>query len=144
MKSLPAPDKKMLERMQDNTLAFFEKWMSLNWAISFLTTLEYCGFGYKRANELLDAIEKEWARHDDYDNYDYSIEHISKELEKRGIDAESIFKKSLGIKDSKHREKKRHQKKESLTLLQQLQVKKDVEKLIALRDFVEKEDILKK
>ena len=144
MKSLPAPDKKMLERMQDKTLAFFEKWMSLNWAISFLTTLEYCGFGYKRANELLDAIVKEWARHDDYDNYDYSIEHISKELEKRGIDAESIFKQSLGIKNAKHRETIKHRRKESLTLVQQAQVKKDVEKLKALREFVEKEDILKK
>ena len=144
MKSLPAPDKKMLERMQDNMLAFYEQWNSLNFAIAFLTTLEYCGFGCKRGNELLDAIVKEFARHDDYGNDDYSIEYVSKELEKRGVDAEAVFRSSTNLKDALHRERKSREKKNGISVAQQAQVKKDVEKLKALREFVEKEDILKK
>lgn len=138
MKANITPDKKMLERMKDSTLSFFERWMSLNWAISFLTTCEFCGLGPKRANELLDEIIKEWARHDDYDNYDYSIKEISKQLEKRGIDAESLFSKSLGIKDEMRHEKKKRETKEKLTFVEMMQAKKDVEKFKALKEFVEK------
>lgn len=139
MKANITPDKKMLERMQDNMLAFYEQWNSLNFAIAFLTTLEYCGFGYKRGNELLDAIVKEFARHDDYGNDNYSIEYVSKELEKRGIDASAVFRSSTNLKDALHRERKSREKKNGISVVQQANVEKDVEKFKVIKNILKGE-----
>ena len=133
------PDKKMLERMQDSTLEFFEEWMAFNFAIAFLTTLEYCGFGSKRANELFDDIEKAWRRYDDYDDDNYTKRVVSKELEKRGIDADFIFKKSIGIKMSRQKEKKKAENQEGMTVIQQLEAQKNVEKFRFLKTYLDLE-----
>lgn len=139
MKASITPDKRMLESVQDGTLAIFEQSMSITFAISLATTLEYCGFGSKRANELLDEIFKALDRYEDYDDDNYTIRELSKQLEKRGIDADCIFKKSLGLKASKQHEKKKNESKNKITYTDAKNVEKNVEKFRLLKKFLENE-----
>lgn len=144
VRAIAEPDPKALQRMQDRTLINFEKWMQLSWALALDAACEYGGYGAKRANELVDAIEKKWEIHDDYDDYDYSIALVTKSLKSRGVDADQIFKFSLNLKSAVREERLRKMPR-TVNELDYIKVREQMEEARKLQySFRESEGLLKK
>lgn len=121
------PTDQMIERVQNQGAEFFGKWMALNWAISFVATCEYAGYGPKRAQELFAHIRSEFARNDEYGNYDYSISKLQPEIERLlNMDMNSFFHTRLTLQEMAQKEKKKHESRQP-TIRESIDAKKKLE-----------------
>lgn len=105
MKANITPTPEMVERMKDQASDFYSRWMELNWCITFVTVCKSLKFGKKRANQLFKDITDEMARHNEYENYRYSVEELSKELKRLEIPCEFFSEDRPSWKETLRKEK---------------------------------------
>lgn len=105
MKANITPTPEMVNRMKNQASDFYARWMELNWVITFVTVCKTFNLGKKRANVLFQNIVDEMARHNEYENYQYSVDELTKELEKLDIPCEFFGDHHETWKESIHKEK---------------------------------------
>ena len=105
MKANITPTPEMVDRMKDQASDFYSRWMELNWCITFVTVCKSLKLGKKRANQLFKDITDEMARHNEYENYRYSVEELSKELKRLEIPREFFSEDRPSWKETLRKEK---------------------------------------
>lgn len=111
MKAAIAPTVQQVSRIMEKSNEFYAQWMELNWAITFITVCRSLRLGKERANRLFDDIRAEMQRHDEYENYEYSMKELQAEFERLGVPIELFgshesFERSLRHDQLKERNKK--------------------------------------
>lgn len=104
MKAQITPTPQMVDRMKDQASDFYSRWMELNWCITFVTCCKSLGLGKERANRLFQDIVDEMARHNEYENYQWSMQELTKELERLDIPC-TFFGKHASWKETLRKEK---------------------------------------
>lgn len=111
MKSAVVPTVQQVSRIMEKTNEFYSQWMELNWAVTFITVCRSLNLGKTRANRLFDDIRAEMQRHDEYENYEYSMKELQAEFERLEIPIELFgshesFERSLRRDQLKERNRK--------------------------------------
>ena len=101
----------MVDRMKDQASDFYSRWMEMNWAITFVTVCKSLGLGKERANRLFQEIRAEMARHNEYENYQYSMKELTDELNRLEIPLElfgshASWKETLRVEKAKQKHHK--------------------------------------
>ena len=131
MKAEMTPTRQQTDRVMEKANAFFTRWMEINWSITFVTVCRSLGLGKERAKRLFEDIRLEMKRHDEYENYEYSMRELNAELERLEIPVDFFFNHDT-LKQELRAERLKEQSKkasiqESYEMAEKLKIMKELE-----------------